>query len=71
VPVLYSIFLEINGSEVIKLLIYYCDVFPVNTSNNLRVADFMLDLLVISSSRIYNYLLQSQSHCDHTENLHN
>jgi hypothetical protein len=48
-----------------KLLccIQYCDVFPVNTSNNLRVADFMLDLLVISLGGIYNWLLHSQSHC--------
>jgi hypothetical protein len=33
----------------------YCDVFPVKTSNNLQVADFMLDLLDISSGEICNY----------------
>jgi hypothetical protein len=37
--------------------------FPVNTSNNLWILDFMLDLLVISLGGIYNWFLHSQSHC--------
>jgi hypothetical protein len=46
--------LKVLKSIYIKVNVGLVTCFPDNTSNNLRVADFMLDLLVISSGGIYN-----------------
>jgi hypothetical protein len=34
----------------------YFDVFPVNTSNNLRILDFMLDLLVMRQAELQSII---------------
>jgi hypothetical protein len=34
----------------------YCDVFPVDTSNNLRILDFMLDLLVMRQAEVQSII---------------
>jgi hypothetical protein len=43
-------------SQLIPPFNAYCDVFPVNTSNNLRILDFMLDLLVMRQAELQSII---------------
>jgi hypothetical protein len=44
----------------------YCDVLAGNVSNSLWLLDFYARFIGYTPGGIYNYLLQSQSYCNHT-----